>query len=755
MRFLLYVLIIVSAFFMISCQKYVEEVPEQNGAFYFNPYVNNAGHESVVIRWVTAEQGENGAVYLKKDEKWAVHEAQILVFSDKERKEKIHSVTLDDLEPSTMYEYTVMCDGKSVAGSFTTIPEPGSKDPIRFVVYGDTRTEPEEHRIVSKAIAAEDPLFVVNSGDFVTRGDVWEQWKVEFHDPAHEYLKKSVLWPVRGNHEQSAVYFSEMFNVPDVPDVPVVAEKTEEALKESSEEEKVKKASIEFYYSADIGNLHLIVLDTHIGRNKYAQMLEWLKKDLEKNKSAWTMLALHVPVFNIGGHGSTWGHDDVLNKESFIDVMEKGGVDIVICGHSHLYERFVPIGPKDGKPIIHIVSGGGGAPVYGIKPGPILASRKGTQRIGVKERHYCLFKIKGNRLEMEAKTADGKVFDTLVLEKNKKGLYQEEIMSQVVDTQTALTITRFLKGVQVDFPVIPKAGDEVGVKLNIEALGAGTKIQVLPSVKFPEWKIKDTTVVFKEENIFFPVLAPKTVNFDLEKGISPTFRFSLKLYIDGYDFPIIHNVAYKLGEATLTLLVPQPEIIEISRIGDSVKVDGDASEWADISPLPQLPFDKKPGSVKTAWNDTGLYGLLEMEDDDIKMNAEAPWTADSLELFIENDRKRVFSYRKNKYANQIIFSPDTENGEGNARIYYSYGNAKDNPNHGGQAVWKKTEKGYIIEFFLSRVILDPIKLEAGTVIGFDLKLNNDGKTIERFNAGPDVKSMWSRPVTWGAIQFTN
>jgi len=135
-----------------------------------------------------------------------------------------------------------------------------------------------------------------------------------------------------------------------------------------------------------------------------------------------------VPTFNVGGHASKWGAKDVL------PILEERGVDVVIAGHSHLYERFVPIGPAGRKPLIHIVTGGGGAPNADAEESSLLEGGTGHGVL-----HYCLFEIQGNRLTMIVKKPDGTELDLMTLVK-KNGIYQDSIMKKSVETGRAREI---------------------------------------------------------------------------------------------------------------------------------------------------------------------------------------------------------------------------------------------------------------------------------------------------------------------------
>jgi hypothetical protein len=156
---------------------------------------------------------------------------------------------------------------------------------------------------------------------------------------------KSITYPTIGNHEyygNSADYFNYFGKIAGDPQ--------------------------KGYYSYNIGNWHLISLNSNCskigGCNSNSPQLKWLKEDLAKNKSLCTLAYWHHPRFSSGQHGSDKTYDD------FWQVLYAAGVDIVLNGHDHHYERFALQSPQ-GKPdsqegIRQFVVGTGGKNLYRI-----------------------------------------------------------------------------------------------------------------------------------------------------------------------------------------------------------------------------------------------------------------------------------------------------------------------------------------------------------------------------------------------------
>jgi 3',5'-cyclic AMP phosphodiesterase CpdA len=126
------------------------------------------------------------------------------------------------------------------------------------------------------------------------------------------------------------------------------------------------------YYSYDIGNWHLIALNSNcsdVSCEADSPQVQWLKQDLAAHPSACTIAYWHHPRFSSGTHGN----DE--NLDAFWQVLDRAGVEIVLNGHDHHYERFAPQTPEAKqdklKGIRQFVVGTGGKnlyPVKGIQP---------------------------------------------------------------------------------------------------------------------------------------------------------------------------------------------------------------------------------------------------------------------------------------------------------------------------------------------------------------------------------------------------
>jgi hypothetical protein len=144
-----------------------------------------------------------------------------------------------------------------------------------------------------------------------------------------EMLRKSVLWPTLGNHDalstssaaQSGPYF-DIFNLPTMGEAGGVPSGTEA------------------YYSFDYANIHFVVLDSSdtIYTNP-APMLSWLADDLAATNQPWKIAYFHHSPHSKGSHNSDTDSLMTRMRMHALPILEAGGVDLVLGGHSHNYER--------------------------------------------------------------------------------------------------------------------------------------------------------------------------------------------------------------------------------------------------------------------------------------------------------------------------------------------------------------------------------------------------------------------------------
>src|SRR5512143_3615594 len=98
------------------------------------------------------------------------------------------------------------------------------------------------------------------------------------------------------------------------------------------------------YYSFDLGAWHVIVLNSNIASDAGSAQDVWLRNDLATHSNKCTLAYFHHPLYSsIGGTGS--GGATISSVRRFWDDLYAAGVDLVLNGHRHVYERIAPMKP--------------------------------------------------------------------------------------------------------------------------------------------------------------------------------------------------------------------------------------------------------------------------------------------------------------------------------------------------------------------------------------------------------------------------
>lgn len=90
------------------------------------------------------------------------------------------------------------------------------------------------------------------------------------------------------------------------------------------------------YYSFNLGNWHVISLNSNLPPQEHQAQLEWLKADLANNPTRCTLAYWHHPLYSSGDHGSISIMSDVWA------VLYAANADLILAAHDHDYERFAP-----------------------------------------------------------------------------------------------------------------------------------------------------------------------------------------------------------------------------------------------------------------------------------------------------------------------------------------------------------------------------------------------------------------------------
>lgn len=295
------------------------------------PYLQMGTPDSIVVRWRTTSPVDSRVLY-------GLAPASLINSVEVPGSTSEHEVTLNELAPGTKYFYAVGSSTELMAGGdaehfFQTSPTPGTRDPVRVWVIGDSGTADANARAVRDAYESfnggrHTDLWLMLGDNAYDRGTDAEYQDAVF-DMYPRMLRQSVVWPTLGNHDGygassdtlSGPYY-DIFTLPGTAQAGGVASGTEA------------------YYSFDFGNIHFVCLNSHdVDRSVGGTMLTWLEQDLMNNAQDWTIAFWHHPPYTKGSHNSDSEDQLIDMRENALPILEDWGVDLVLSGHSHSYER--------------------------------------------------------------------------------------------------------------------------------------------------------------------------------------------------------------------------------------------------------------------------------------------------------------------------------------------------------------------------------------------------------------------------------
>ncbi len=293
-----------------------------------------------------------------------------------------HRIVLTNLAPSTRYYYSVGTTNAALLGDssfyFTTSPLSGARKRTRVWALGDCGTANEDQFNVRDAFyrhfGTNELDLMLLLGDNAYNAGLDAEYQKAIFDTYPVTLRQTPLWSTIGNHEtdqssspSSTIAYYQIFSLPKDGEVGGVASGTED------------------YYSFDYANIHFVCLDSMTsGRTANGTMATWLNNDLNSTTQAWIVAFWHHPPYTKGSHNSDTESNLIEMRQNLLPILEDHGVDLVLCGHSHAYERSHLLdghyGSSGGLAATNILdSRGGRADVAGPYLKPLgLAARQGT-----------------------------------------------------------------------------------------------------------------------------------------------------------------------------------------------------------------------------------------------------------------------------------------------------------------------------------------------------------------------------------------
>jgi len=237
-----------------------------------------------------------------------------------------HDLTVGGLFPSTAYFYSVGSSTGVLASGldcrFVTAPI-GSK-PIRIWAIGDSGVpgsgvESVRNAYTNYAGSRYTDVWLM-LGDNAYSASTDAQFDQAVFGMFAEMFRQTVLWPERGNDDFFFGYY-DAFTLPQ------------------NGEAGGAPSGNEYYFSFNQGDVHFVGLDSTGDVSTNGLMYRWLERDLNANSNQWLIAYWHHPPYSHGSHNSDLDPTQIALRQNFGPLLEAHSADLVLCGHSHSYER--------------------------------------------------------------------------------------------------------------------------------------------------------------------------------------------------------------------------------------------------------------------------------------------------------------------------------------------------------------------------------------------------------------------------------
>lgn len=372
-----------------------------------HPYVQHVLTNRATICWATREAGADATVEVAADPGFA---SPLQIAARSRRIEPAESrmpnaftqweADVTGLSPGTRYYYRAMVGNESVAPadsdlSFRTAPGSG---PFRFLALGDSGgNTPQQFALRNQMLLEQGAALAIHTGDIAYPFGSHQTYESYYLQVYRDLMKQIPFYPVAGNHDVEldggAPYLA-------IHDLPVLG---------------VPDADRKRYYSFDWGDVHFVSLDSNLMPDavRGRRMLDWLNADLQATRKQWKIVCWHhTPYDGARGHEP----EARLAREMFVPVIERHGVQLVLAGHSHIYERSHPLlrgervtGAGPGvEGIVYVTTGGAGGGLHPLTVSPQAAVSESAD-------HYLRVEVDRTRLTVRAMGVGGREVDRFVI----------------------------------------------------------------------------------------------------------------------------------------------------------------------------------------------------------------------------------------------------------------------------------------------------------------------------------------------------
>jgi MYXO-CTERM domain-containing protein len=457
------------------------------------PYLQQTTPTSVRVKWRTASATDSAVRFGLSAQNLTENASASTQTTD-------HEVLVDGLQPQTRYYYSVKTDAADWAGGsgyyFETAPSSHQSDQhsTRIWVLGDSGTANSSARAVRESYLDwannEAPDVWLMLGDNAYPDGTDAQYQDAVFEMYPTMLRRVALWSTLGNHDGHSATsadlqgpYYDIFSLPKNAEAGGVASGTEA------------------YYSFDYANIHFVCLDSYdTDRSANGAMANWLRDDLSATTQPWIIAFFHHPPYTKGSHNSDTEGRLIDMRQNLLPILEEHGVDLVLSGHSHSYERSFLIDGHYGDSTTfsntHLVDDGDGRAdgdgAYRKEAGPNLGAVYAVPGssgklgggsldhpamfIGLHELGSMSIDVRGHRLEATFLNSDGVAADHFTIEKGSDQLPPEVVdVTALSETEVEVTFDEPVEQTSATDPLNWDINGDVDV-LSASPSAAGTRV---------------------------------------------------------------------------------------------------------------------------------------------------------------------------------------------------------------------------------------------------------------------------------------
>jgi hypothetical protein len=352
------------------------------------PYLQKVTQSGIIVKWWTDDTTTTATV------KYGTEPNNLNMTATDATLSSRHTVKLSGLTAYKRYYYAIydgstLLEGGDAQHTFRTFPEESNNVPFRTWAIGDFGKGNDKQRMVREAYTVYDTVGTdlwIWLGDNVYDDGTEAEYVSKVFTGGNGYqdvMKYLPFQPCPGNHDYNSIspvtsptppltHTGPYYNFVEVYD---------------SAQAGGVPTNHELFYSFDYSNTHFISLNSELGsvlntNNDWtgvrlqggftsSPLTDWLHADLAANDKEWTVVYFHQPPYTDGSHESGAWYEVYMKamRENITPILEQYGVDLVVCGHTHVYERS------------YLVKGAYGD-AEDIVPANILQNQTGNDAIG-------------------------------------------------------------------------------------------------------------------------------------------------------------------------------------------------------------------------------------------------------------------------------------------------------------------------------------------------------------------------------------